>query len=104
MFEVIDEVKCINNINNNGDKVPLTINATYKEVCSNTTKENDTYMVFDDNGELCKFNKKYFEVTKTTVRNNTGWTIKCLDCKSELSLTEIVNNNNKCPKCGQIFK
>lgn len=104
-YEVVKELKCIKNERKDEKGyVLLTVGEIYESACSNSTINSNSFMVFDDEGDLYSFSKEYFEIIKTETIENTGWTIKCRDCCKEFSLEELIKNNNICSKCGQIFK
>lgn len=103
-FEIVKELKCINNkVKENEDNFSLTIGGIYESVCVNSTIDSKYFMVFDDKGNLCKCGRDNFEIISIKENKNTGWIIKCNDCCKEMSINELLKNNNFCPRCGQKF-
>lgn len=104
-YEAVKKLKCITNVKyDHSGKVDLRIGEVYESACSNSSFNDESFLVWDENGELQRFNKRFFEITETEVRENSGWIIKCNDCKKELMFEELAKNDFKCPKCGQLLQ
>ncbi|GCD11744.1 hypothetical protein [Clostridium tagluense] len=103
-YEIVKRLKCITNkkLNNEG-LVVLTVGEIYDSAYSNSTPSSESFGAFNDDGELQNFNKRYFEVYDIYIKENTGWEIKCNDCYRGLSVKDLIKNNYKCPRCGQVF-
>lgn len=103
-YEIVKTLKCIDNkLSDNVRKANLTIGEIYDSAFANSPPDSDSFGVYDDNGELYSFNKRYFEIASTANRENTGWNIQCDDCGKKVSIKELIENNYKCPICNQEF-
>lgn len=96
-YEIVKELKCISNISG------LTKGEIYESASSNSSIDAESFLVFNNEGDLGKYNRENFEITKTSTRDKTGWIIKCNDCCKEVTSWQLANNNNKCIRCGQKF-
>jgi DNA-directed RNA polymerase subunit RPC12/RpoP len=104
-YEIVKKLECITNeMLDNVELVKLTIGEIYDSAYCNSTIHSESFGVYDDKGELYDFDKRYFKVFETDVRENTGWTIECKDCFKEIPINVLIENNYKCPRCGQEFK
>lgn len=103
-YTIVKTLRCITNeLLDDKGYVKLTVGDIYDSVYCNSTPTSNVFGAFNDEGDLQQYDKRYFEVVTTNIKENTGWEIKCKDCYTEIPLNILIKNNFKCHKCGQKF-
>jgi hypothetical protein len=104
-YEVVKKLRCITNEMLDGKGyVFLTVGEVYDSAYSNSAPHSEMFGVYDDEGYLGSFSKRYFTIEETDIRKDNGWEIECKDCYMKVSVKQLEQNNYKCPRCGQEFK
>lgn len=104
-YEIVKKLECITNKTLDGKEiVNLTIGEIYDSAYSNSTPNSEVFGVFNDEGILQEFSKRFFKIKEIITRENTGWKIECKDCCKNITLNELIENNYRCPRCNQEFK